>query len=78
MFRFFALIPEPEEPPELPPTPSDELDEMVLYRLSRFEEMGFGYSVALELALASVDWHKADDMIDHGATLEQTASILQP
>lgn len=59
-------------------TPQDELSDVQLYRVSRFEELRFSYPVALELALSGVDWHDAQALLVSGATVEQAARILLP
>lgn len=78
-FSYLPPLPAAEEPPPLPDQPqSEELEAITLYRVSRFEGLGFSYQIALELALACVDWHMAERLLKAGATREQVERILLP
>jgi len=77
----------PQDPPPPPDSleESDDSDVVRDWRLARFEEMGYDYPTALELAIGRVDWHAArklagligDAGYDDSTAREMTAEILR-
>jgi hypothetical protein len=56
--------------------PETEAERVERWRATQFELLGFKPEVAVELAIAGVDWHRARDLLDAGATKAQTRRIL--
>lgn len=46
------------------------------WRVQRFEAMGLSYPLALELALAGIDWHRVERAIAKGMTPAQVEAVF--
>jgi len=89
VFAFPRLpsAPEPQDPPPSPDVSGEEGDDERLrdWRIERFEEMGFAYPWALELAVGGADWHDCVKLLtllskagyDEPTAREMAAEILR-
>ena len=68
-------VPDVADPPELFAV-DVEAECVREWRIAHLEALGLSYPVALELALAGVDWHRVERAMVQGMTPEQVASVF--
>lgn len=56
-------------------TYEDELERHV-WRLRRFDELGYPWDIAEKLERADVDWHELAGLLEHGCSPELALEIL--